>query len=139
MNNLIIKRSQLVEAQFTGTPAVTKRYAFTEIPNLSRNNIILYGFEALTAGQMSATPLGNTVIADADQPKVVVTLKDNDNLEFVYQFPLYSLVRSNNAGLVTLLEPRILNLTDCYVQLVDATGISTNEVAAFNFYYDLID
>ena len=46
MNNLIIKRSQLVEAQFTGTPAAGKKYQFTEVPNISRNNIIIYGFEA---------------------------------------------------------------------------------------------
>ena len=45
MNNLIIKRSQLVEAQFTGTPAIGKKYAFTQVPNISRNNIIIYGFE----------------------------------------------------------------------------------------------
>lgn len=139
MNNLIIKRSQLVEAEIKGPPATTKRYPFTEIPNLSRNNIMLYGIEAITGGQLSATPLGKTNIVDADQPKVVVTLKDNNNLEFVYQFPLYSLVRSNNGGFVTLLEPRIINLTDCYVQFVDVTGIAANEVVTFNFYYDLVD
>ena len=30
MNNLIIKRSQLVEAQFTGTPAAGKKYQLLE-------------------------------------------------------------------------------------------------------------
>lgn len=139
MNNLLIKRSQLVEAKITGTPATGVRYTFTEIPNLSRNNIMLYGLEVVTGGQLTATPNGNTNIVDADQPKVVVTLKDNNNLEFVYQFPLYSLVRSNNGGFVTLIEPRIINLTDCYVQLVDTTGIASNEVVTFNFYYDIIN
>lgn len=100
---------------------------------------MLYAIEAVTAGQLSSTPLGDTNIADADQPKVVVTLKDNNNNEFVYQFPLYSMIRANNAGLVTLLEPRIINLTDCYVQLVDATGIASDEVVVFNFYYDFIN
>lgn len=139
MNSLIIKQSQLVTAKINGTPATGKRYPFTEIPNLSRNNIMLYAIEAVTAGQLSSTPLGDTNIADADQPKVVVTLKDNNNNEFVYQFPLYSMIRANNAGLVTLLEPRIINLTDCYVQLVDATGIASDEVVVFNFYYDFIN
>ena len=52
MNNLIIKRSQLVEAQFTGTPAAGVKYAFTQVPNISRNNIIIYGFEVFTSGSI---------------------------------------------------------------------------------------
>jgi spore maturation protein SpmB len=57
MNNLIIKRSQLVEATFVGGAAAGKKYQFTEVPNLSRNNIIVYGFEAFTATQLSITRL----------------------------------------------------------------------------------
>lgn len=83
MNNLIIKRSQIVEAQFTGSPSVGKKYNFLEIPNLSRNNIILYGFEAFTDAQLAVTPNNNVVIPQADQTGVVVTLRDN-NKENLY-------------------------------------------------------
>jgi len=138
MNNLIIKRSQIVEAQFTGTPSVGKKYNFLEIPNLSRNNIILYGFEAFTAAQLSTTPNNNTVIASADQVNVVVTLRDNNKREFVYQVPYYTLIRANNGGFIVMVKPRIINLTDCYVQITSAGTISSNQVATFNLYYSIV-
>jgi len=138
MNNLIIKRSQLIEAQFTGTPAVGKKYQFTEIPNISRNNIIVYGFEAFTATQLATTPNNNTVVASGVSDQLVVTLIDNDNKERIYQLPYYTAIRSLNGGFVLMVKPFILNLTRSYVQITNATGISANEVASFNLYYSII-
>lgn len=138
MNNLIIKRSQIVECQFTGTPATNKRYPFLTIPNLSRNNIILYGIEALTADQLAVTPNSNTVIASSNAVNVVVTLRDNNKDEFLYQYPIYNLIRTNVGGFFTLIKPRIINLTDCVCQLVAAGTIATNQVAAFNLIYSIV-
>jgi hypothetical protein len=138
MNNLIIKRSQLIEAQFTGTPAAGKKYQFTEIPNISRNNIIVYGFEAFTATQLAVTPNNNTVIASGVSDQLVVTLIDNDNKERVYQLPYYTAIRSLNGGFVLMVKPFILNLTRSYVQITSATGISANEVASINLYYSIV-
>jgi hypothetical protein len=138
MNNLIIKRSQLIEAQFTGTPATGKKYQFTEIPNISRNNIVVYGFEAFTATQLAVTPNNNTVVAAGVSDQLVVTLIDNDNKERVYQLPYYTAIRSLNGGFVLMVKPFILNLTRSYVQITSATGISANEVASFNLYYSIV-
>jgi hypothetical protein len=138
MNNLIIKRSQLIEAQFTGTPAAGKKYQFTEIPNISRNNIIVYGFEAFTATQLAVTPNNNTVVASGVSDQLVVTLIDSDNKERVYQLPYYTAIRSLNGGFVLMVKPFILNLTRSYVQITSATGINANEVASFNLYYSII-
>ena len=138
MNNLIIKRSQLIEAQFTGTPAAGKKYQFTEIPNISRNNIIVYGFEAFTATQLAVTPNNNTVVAAGVSDQLVVTLIDNDNKERVYQLPYYTAIRSLNGGFVLMVKPFILNLTRSYVQITSATGINANEVASFNLYYSIV-
>jgi len=138
MNNLIIKRSQLIEAQFTGTPATGKKYQFTEIPNISRNNIVVYGFEAFTSTQLAVTPNNNTVVASGVQDQLVVTLIDNDNKERVYQLPYYTAIRSLNGGFVLMVKPFILNLTRSYVQITSATGISANEVASINLYYSIV-
>ncbi len=138
MNNLIIKRSQLIEAQFTGTPAAGKKYQFTEIPNISRNNIIVYGFEAFTATQLAVTPNNNTVVAAGVSDQLVVTLIDNDNKERVYQLPYYTAIRSLNGGFVLMVKPFILNLTRSYVQITSATGITANEVASINLYYSIV-
>lgn len=137
MNNLIIKRSQLAEAQVTGSVAVGKKYQFLEIPNLSRNNILLYGLEVYSADQLTNTPNGNAVIAAADIPNVVVSFRDTNKVEFVYQVPTFSLIRANVGGFITMITPRLINLTDSYIQLTAAGTISVDEVLAVNLYYSL--
>ena len=136
MNNLVIKRSQIVEAKLQGNLAVGNRYYFKDIPNLSRNNVVIYGIEAFTDSELSVAPSGATTVGTSTG--IVVTLRDNQKKEFMYNVPYYTLIRANNAGLIVMMKPRIINLTDCYVSLTDTTGLTLNEVAAFNLYYDLI-
>jgi hypothetical protein len=116
--------------------AVGNRYYFQDIPNLSRNNIIVYGIEAFTESQLAIAPSGSTVVGASTG--IVVTLRDNNKQEFMYQVPYFTLIRANNAGLIVMMKPRIINLTDCYVSLTSASGLTASEVACFNLYYDLI-
>jgi hypothetical protein len=139
MNNLILRRSQLVEAQIVGTPAIGKRYQFTEIPNLAKNNIVLYGLAAYSATQLAVSPNSNTVIAAAGVPSVVATLVNNRKKEFMYQEPMFNLIRSNVGGFVQLLLPRVINLTDCYIQLANTVGINADEVVVFSLYYEFLE
>lgn len=138
MNNLIIKRSQLVRFQITGTPSVGNKYYATEVPNISRNNVVLYGYEIFTADQLAVTPQNETVIPSSANDQVVLTWRDNYKVEFVYQMPIYTAIRSLNGGFIVLLKPRIINLTDSYIQLTSTAGISSNQVVAANIYYDIV-
>lgn len=138
MYNLVVKRSQLVEAQIVGAPATGKRYQFTEIPNLSRNNVVLYGIEAYSATQLAVSPNNNTVIANAQIDQLCLTLVDNNNQELIYQLPYYSAIRSLNGGFPFLVKPFVLNLTRSYIQLTDSTGFSANQVALINIYYQIV-
>lgn len=138
MNNLIIKRSQLIEVQFSGTPAAGARYQFTEVPNISRNNILIYGFEAFSATQLAVTPNQNTVIAASVQDQLTLTLVDNNNNERIYQIPYYTAIRSLNGGFVLMVKPFVLNLTKSYAVLTNATGVNSGEVACLNLYYSII-
>lgn len=137
MNNLIIKRSQQIEFRLTGSLATGKRYFATDIPNLSRNNIVVYGIEFFAAAQEATTPTGNPVVGTTTG--IAVTLRDNKKQEFMYQVPMFTLVRANNAGLIVLLKPRIINLTDCYVQITNTTGLTLNDSVAANIYYDIVE
>jgi len=128
----------LLEAQIVSTPAVGKKYQFTEIPNLSRNNIIVYGIEAFTTTQLATTPNNNTPISSTSQTGLVVTLVDNNNKERIYQLPYYTAIRSLNGGFVLMFKPFILNVTRSYVQLTNTTGVSANQVAVFNIYYSIV-
>jgi hypothetical protein len=98
----------------------------------------LYGFEVFSATQLAKTPQNETVVAASVIDQVVCTWRDNKKQEFVYQMPAYTAVRSLNGGFIVLMKPRIINLTDSYIQLTDTTGVNTNEVVAVNMYYDLI-
>ena len=138
MNNLVIKRSQIVEFQITGTPTTLRRYAPIVIPNLARNNIILYGIECYTADQLALTPSGNTVIPTLTSDQVTLTLVDTNKDQFIYNTPIYSLIRANVGGFVTIMKPRLINLQDCFISLTSAAGLATDQVVAFNFYYQLI-
>ena len=138
MNNLIIKRSQLIEAQISGTVATGKKYPFTQVPNISRNNILVYGFEAFSSSQLAVTPSNNTVISSSATDQLVVTFVDDKNVERVYQIPYYTLISSLNGGFIKMVKPFILNLTRCYVQITSTTGINTDEVASLNLYYSII-
>ena len=138
MNNLIIKRSQLIEAQFVGTPANGKKYQFNDVPNLARNNIVIYGFEAFTATQLSITPNNNTVVPATVADQIVLTFIDNNNKEIIYQMPYYTAIRSLNGGFVLMTKPFIMNLTRSYVQITDSTGINANTVVSINLYYAII-
>jgi hypothetical protein len=138
MNNLVIKRSQLAEVQFTGTPSVNKNYAFTQIPNISRNNIIIYGFEVFSADQLAATPSGNTIVAAADIKNLVLTFVDDKNKERQYQVPAFTLVSSSNGGFVRMFKPFILNLTKSYAQLVAAGSVAEDQSLAVNIYYSIV-
>ena len=136
MNNLIIKRSQIVEAIINGTPATGVRYYFTDIPNLAANNLRLYGLEGFSSAQLATTPTGYTVVGTTTG--IVVTLRDTNKVEFLYQMPFYTTIRANNYGAYTILQPRTINLTDCYVTLTNTTGLSASQSVAFNLYYDLV-
>ena len=100
--------------------------------------MILYGFEVFTATQLAVTPQNETVIAGSANDQVVLTWRDNNKVEFVYQMPIYTAIRSLNGGFIVLLKPRIINLTDSYIQLTSAAGINSNEVVAANIYYDIV-
>lgn len=137
MDNLIIKRSQIIEAQITGTPTVGKRYFFTDIPQLARLNIVIYGLEAFTSTQLAVSPQSGANVVSTSTG-IAVTLRDQNKLEFAYQIPYYTLIRANNSGLVVLFTPKTINLTDCFVQLTSTTSINANDVACFNLYYDFV-
>jgi hypothetical protein len=138
MNNLIIKRSQLIEAKIVGTPTAGKKYPFTQIPNISRNNIIIYGFEAFTSDELAVSPNGNAVIPPSAGAEVVITFVDNENVERIYQIPYSTLISQLNGGFVKMVKPFILNLTKCYAQLVSTTNMSSNEAISINLYYSIV-
>jgi len=139
METAVIKTSQLVEAQILGTPAIGNEFKFSDNQEISNNNILLYALQAYSATQLSKSPISqNTVVAAAGVPSIAVTFVDDTNTEVVQNIPMYDIIRSNNGGFYTLVKPLKVNLTKCYIKLVNTTSVNANEVVLFNFIYTKI-
>ena|SRR5690606_14272990 len=138
MNNLIIGKSQLVEAPIIPNPAFGLQAFFADIPNISKGNIKLYGIEAYSATQVATSPNGLTVIAAVDVPLLLVTLVTVKNEKIMEDTPYFDLIRANNGGFITLLNNYQIDLTKCYVKLQGGGTMSQNDTMLFNLYYDLI-
>lgn len=138
MNNLIIRKSVLATAKITATPAAGQRFTFDNIPDISYDNIRLYGIELFTETELLKDDKGNTLVSATGIKGITVTLVTQSNQEVISQMPAFNLVRSSNGGFITLLNGLQISLTSCYIELFDSTGISANEVVALNLYYEKI-
>jgi hypothetical protein len=133
MYSLAIKRTQLVECVLN-TVAVGQRFQFQDVPEISRNNIVLYGIEAFTATQLVTSPDARTVVPIGTG--LVVNLKNALNEEFVYNIPYFSLIRSQNGGFFfSFAEGIDIQLTNCTVQITNAASLVANQAAVFNLVY----
>ena len=138
MHNLTVKNSQLVSAKISTNPTAGKSFKINETGNITTNNVMLYGISAYTADQLAKSLEDNTVISAAAAKGLVVTIQDNNNNTPIQSIPYMELVRASNSGLVLMISPVEVDLSKCFISIVDATGLSLNEVAVFNVYYDLV-
>lgn len=135
MQEIIIKKSQLVAAKITGTPAALQTYNFLPNAELSSKNIKLYGIEAYTAAQLTTDNEGNTVIPANGAASVTFTLVVKGNQEVIKDMPVANAIRSLNNGFILPLADLEVNLEKCFITLNAATNLTLNQVVCFNFYY----
>jgi hypothetical protein len=127
MQNVIIHRSVLAEARITATPAIGQRFFFDDIPDISKNNIVVYGIIGYSATQLSTSPQQRTVIAAAGIPSVALTIVDANNVQLVQQMPVYDTVRSLNGGFVATFDNLPMNLTRSYIEIMATTSLNSGE------------
>lgn len=130
---MIIENSYLVEVNL---PSITlgQRYTFLDIPQLRYNAVTMMGIEAFTANQLATSPNNKTVISAAGSVNIVCTFVVNET-EDIYQIPYYTLISSNNAGLIREFQNKRINLVKSYITILNVTGLNANESVMFNFYY----
>jgi len=138
MNNIIVKRSQIVEAQFTGNPVIGRKYPFTQEPNLSNKKIMIYGFEAYQKDFLDKTPSNFDVISQNASAEIVVTFVDENNIERIYQIPYTCLIPWINGGFIRMVKPFTIDLTKSYAQLVSTNNVEANESIAINLFYTFV-
>lgn len=138
MHNLLIQNSQLVSAKIGTTPAAGKDFKISDTGNITTKNVKLYGISAYTADQLAKSVDGSTTISAAAAKGLTVTLQDTRNNTPLQSVPYMELVRSANGGLMVMIEPIEIDLSKCYITIVDTTGLSVGQVALFNVYYELV-
>jgi hypothetical protein len=127
-----IIRSYLTELNLGNTlPGNNTNLTFNDYPQL--RDIFICGVQVFDINQVTVSPSGRVIVPALTG--IVLTLLDKDNMEQVYQYPLYDLNPFNNAGFYRDFRPFPLQLTKSYVTILDNTGLAANESIIFNFLY----
>lgn len=130
---MIITNSYLVELNLPSI-ALGQRYTFLDVPQLRYNAVIIEGLEGFTNTQLAVSPNNKNIITPTGSLNLVLTLVV-DETEDIYQIPYYTLISSNNAGLIREFANKRINLVKSYITILNTTGLTAGESAIFNFYY----
>lgn len=130
---MIITNSYLVELNLPSI-ALGQRYTFLDVPQLRYNAVIIDGIEAFTSTQLAVSPNNKNIITANAATNIVITLVV-DETEELYQIPYYTLISSNNAGLIREFANKRINLVKSYATILNTTGLTAGESLIFNFYY----
>lgn len=131
----IIKKSYLTEIKLTLTPAVGTRIFFVDVPELSQREHEVYvtGIECFNATYLTQTPNGNTTVSTVAGLVLTVAEASTEN---VFQYPCTDLQPGLNGGFIRVFNKKKINLSKCYVTILDATSLSVNQAVLFNFLYE---
>jgi hypothetical protein len=127
MQNAIVSRSVLAEARITAAPAIGQTYKFDNIPNMSMNNILVYGIIGYSATQLVTSPQQRPVIAAAGVPSLALSIVDSNQNLLVWRMPIYDTVRSLNGGFIAVFDDIPMNLTQSYIEVMATTSLSSGD------------
>lgn len=131
----IMPRLLVVDVQITSTTNGTQ-YKFPDNEILTRNkNVKVIAIECFTSNQCSKTPSGYTSISDTGALGVSLTLFNKQQVQIVDGYPVYGLITSQNGGVVKEMEPFSINLTECYITVLDGSGITANQGVQLAIWY----
>lgn len=125
------EKSILVQLQIK-TIATGSVIAFDDVPQLRGKYI--QAVEVFTATQVAKTPTQLTTVADAGKNGILVNFDVNSENVFE-NIPYYTLISSNNGGLIREFKNLPLNINKSNIYIGDATNIVVNTACLFCFYY----
>lgn len=127
----VIEKSYFVELNFSSSVGVGKRYYFQDIPQL--RGVKTCGIEAATTNELAVSPNNKTMVSLANSKFCLLTLAVNDT-EVVYQLPVYSLITTEQGGILKQFKGLNINLVKSYITTT-GTGPGLDESLGFVFYY----
>lgn len=135
-NNLIIPNSYTVEVPLENF-ARGARNPFLLNQYLQRNgtsSVMYNGLEVYFSTQQSKTESDRPVITSANAAKIAITLKRNGK-EVIYLAPYVSYNALINYGMIRRFVPQGFDLTDSYIQNMEALPDGTTS-ALLTFFFD---
>ena len=140
MQALIVNQGKYVFAKITSVANAPAQFPFdiNSAQDIAQANIRLYAIEAFTAAEVAKDQLGNNVVAALGGPSVMLTLVDKNGKLLLENYPVNQMRKSVNNGFPMYLKDFQIDLTKCYVTLVDTNNVLANNVVGFNLYYDLV-
>lgn len=140
MQALIVNQGKYVFAKITSVASAPAQFQFdiNSAQDIAQANIRLYAIEAFTAAEVAKDQLGNNVVAALGGPSVMLTLVDKNGKLLLENYPVNQMRKSVNNGFPMYLKDFQIDLTKCYVTLVDTNNVLANNVVGFNLYYDLV-
>jgi len=131
MTQPIIEKSYLVELNL-GTVAAQKQVNFQFVPQLQGATI--YAIQSFSAGQVTTSPNGSTVVSQLGLASLTVTFVVGDNQD-VFLMPVYDLNSFALSGFQRMFANKKLNLTKSFVTIQATTNLVNNDSILFNFIY----
>jgi hypothetical protein len=136
MQALIVDKSKYCFCRLVAS-AQGNQYTFDiqSAQDIAQGNIKLYAIEAISAAEAVRDTYGNTIVAAAGAPSLLVTLCDTKGNILLENYPFQRMRTSQNNGFPVYVKDFEVDLTKSYVTIASTTSVNANDVAGFNFYY----
>jgi hypothetical protein len=138
MQALIVDKSKYCFCRLVAS-AVGNQYTFDvqSAQDIAQANIKVYAIEAISAAEAPTDVYGNTIVAAAGAPSLLVTLVDTRGNILLENFPFQRMRTSQNNGFPVYVKDFEIDLTKSFVTIANTTSVSANNVAGFNLYYTM--
>lgn len=125
------QKSIFVELQLKTGYSAGQFLTFLDVPQL--RGMYVQGIEAFTDAQVTKTPTQNAVIEDAAKKEMLLSFFEMNDAKFE-NIPYYTLIASNNGGLIRPFKDLKININKSGV-FVGGTTATALKSLAFCFYY----
>lgn len=105
------------------------KLAYFQQDNVLQNVPKVKSIEAFRVGKVALSPTtGATVIPDVVFNKAFLTLVKKNGTEEISKIPLSLICREDNNGIVENIDITDINITKCYIEVPEVTGVVTGNV-----------
>lgn len=135
ISQILVEKTLLIEIKLAAI-GLGNTNIFGINQTLNKDNARVYGMEVVTATQLTLSPSGRPLIAQALAANFTLNLVEKvGSLEFVQKMPLTRLLPSLYNGYTQAFKERNLDLNRSNIQVNDTAGLVNTESICLLIYY----